>query len=140
MSLLVIASRMHGMIQTDARYTRLQTVWSLPDHSRQANRGHSPCCHRRPNGPGRLADKVVQPTTQSAEGCTYLLLPLNRLVPYFFAIFFKSLDEKSRNFGSGHFSTCPNFHYLDILFPLKYLRHFPLTRNVNFHAADFLGG
>ena len=24
-----------------------------------------------PNGPGRLADKVVQPTTQSAEGCTY---------------------------------------------------------------------
>ena len=53
-------------------YTRLQTVWSLPGHSRQANKGHSPRCHRRPNGPGRLADKVVQPTTQSAEGCTYL--------------------------------------------------------------------
>ena len=51
-------------------YTRLQTVWSLPGHSRQANKGHSPLCHRRPNGPGRLADKVVQPTTQSAEGCT----------------------------------------------------------------------
>ena len=51
-------------------YTRLQTVWSLPGHSRQANKGHSPRCHRRPNGPGRLADKVVQPTTQSAEGCT----------------------------------------------------------------------
>ena len=53
-----------------AVYTRLQTVWSLPGHSRQANKGHSPRCHRRPNGPGRLADKVVQPTTQSAEGCT----------------------------------------------------------------------
>ena len=52
-------------------YTRLQTVWSLPGHSRQANKGHSPLCHRRPRGPGRLADKVVQPTTQSAEGCTY---------------------------------------------------------------------
>ena len=52
-------------------YTRLQTVWSLPGHSRQANKDHSPRCHRRPNGPGRLADKVVQPTTQSAEGCTY---------------------------------------------------------------------
>ena len=51
-------------------YTRLQTVWSLPGHSPQANRGHSPRCHRRPNGPGRLADTVVQPTTQSAEGCT----------------------------------------------------------------------
>ena len=52
-------------------YTRLQTVWSLPGPSRQASKGHSPRCHRRPNGPGRLADKVVQPTTQSAEGCTY---------------------------------------------------------------------
>ena len=51
-------------------YTRLQTVWSLPGPSRQANKGHSPRCHCRPNGPGRLADKVVQPTTQSAEGCT----------------------------------------------------------------------
>ena len=51
-------------------YTRLQTVWSLPSHFRQANKGHSPRCHRRPNGPGRLADKVVQPTTESAEGCT----------------------------------------------------------------------
>ena len=48
-------------------YTRLQTVWSLPRHSRQANKDHSPRCHRRPNGPGRLADKVVQPTTQSPE-------------------------------------------------------------------------
>ena len=54
-------------------YTRLQTVWSLPGPSRLANKGHSPRCHRRPNGPGRLADKVVQPTTQSAEGCTYML-------------------------------------------------------------------
>ena len=53
-----------------SRYTRLQTVWSLPGPSRQSNKGHSPRCHRRPNGPGRLADKVVQPTTQSAEGCT----------------------------------------------------------------------
>ena len=53
-------------------YTRLQTVWSLPGHSRQANKDHGPRCHRRPNGPGRLADKVVQPTTQSAEGCTYM--------------------------------------------------------------------
>ena len=51
-------------------YTRLQTVWSLPGPSRQANKDHNPRCHRRPNGPGRLADKVVQPTTQSAEGCT----------------------------------------------------------------------
>ena len=55
-------------------YTRLQTVWSLPGPSRQANKGHSPRFHRRPNGPGRLADKVVQPTTQSAEGCTFLLI------------------------------------------------------------------
>ena len=54
------------------KYTRLQTVWSLPGHSRQANKDHSPLCHRRPNGPGRLADKVAQPTIQSAEGCTYL--------------------------------------------------------------------
>ena len=51
-------------------YTRLQTVWWLPGHSRQANKDHSPRCHRRPNGPGRLADKVVQPTTQSGERCT----------------------------------------------------------------------
>ena len=51
-------------------YTRLQTVWSLPGHSRHANKGHSPRCHRRPNGPSRLTDKVVQPTTQYAEGCT----------------------------------------------------------------------
>ena len=29
-------------------YTRLQTVWSLPGHSRQANKGHSPRCHRPP--------------------------------------------------------------------------------------------
>ena len=57
-----------------ARYTRLQTVWSLPGSSRQANKGHSPRCHRRPNGTGRLADKVVQPTTQSAEGCTMQVL------------------------------------------------------------------
>ena len=55
-------------------YTRLQTVWSLPGHSRQANKGHSPRCHRRPNGPGRLADKVVQPTTQSAEWCTFIVM------------------------------------------------------------------
>ena len=54
----------------NSMYTRLQTVWSLPGHSRQANKDHSPRCHRRPNGHGRLADKVVQPTTQSAEGCT----------------------------------------------------------------------
>ena len=54
-------------------YTRLQTVWSLPGPSRQANKGHSPRCYRRPNGPGPLADKVVQPTTQSAEGCTFTL-------------------------------------------------------------------
>ena len=51
-------------------YTRLQTVWSLPGHSRQANKDHNPRCHRRPNGPGQLADKVAQPTTQSAKGCT----------------------------------------------------------------------
>ena len=49
-------------------YTRLQTVWSLPGHSRQANKGH-----RLTNGPGRLADEVVQPTTQSAEGCASLI-------------------------------------------------------------------
>ena len=54
-------------------YTRLQTVWSLPGHSRQDNKGLSPRCHRRPNGAGRLADKGVQPTTQSAEGCTVSL-------------------------------------------------------------------
>ena len=43
---------------------------------------------------------------------------------------FLSLDGKPRSFGSEHFSTCPNFYYLDILLSLKYLRHFPLTRNV----------
>ena len=53
-------------------YIRLQTVWSLPGHSRQANKDHSPRCHRRRNGPGRLADTVVQPTTQSAEGRVYI--------------------------------------------------------------------
>ena len=58
-------------------YTRLQTVWSLPGPSRQSNKGHSPRCHRRPNGPGRLADKVVQPTTQSAEGCTFVVVFLD---------------------------------------------------------------
>ena len=30
-----------------------------------------PSVTSRPDGPGRLADKVIQPTTQSAEGCTY---------------------------------------------------------------------
>ena len=66
-------------------YTRLQTVWSLPGHSRQANKDHSPLCHRRPNGPGRLADKVVQPTTQSVEGCTFILCfkAFNILLTYF---------------------------------------------------------
>ena len=58
------------LINPIGTYTRLQTVWSLPGHSRQANKDHIPRCHRCPNGPGRLADKVVQPTTQSAEGCT----------------------------------------------------------------------
>ena len=61
-----------GLERLTGMYTRLQTVWSLPGHSRQANKGHSPRCYRRPNGPGRLADKVVQPTTQSEEGCTYV--------------------------------------------------------------------
>ena len=51
-------------------YTRLQTVWSLLGHSRQADKDHKPRCHRRPNGPGRLADTVVKPTTQFAEGRT----------------------------------------------------------------------
>ena len=68
-----------GRCQTDGvMYTRLQTVWSLPGPSRQDNKGHSPRCHRRSNGPGRLADKVAQPTTQSAEGCTYKC----RISPY----------------------------------------------------------
>ena len=58
-------------LPTYRTYTRLQTMWSLPGHSRQAKKDHSPLRHRRPNGPVRLADKVVQPTTQSAEGCTY---------------------------------------------------------------------
>ena len=64
---------------TPFMYTRLQTVWSLPDPSRQANKGHSPRCHRRPNGPGRFADKVFQPTTQSAEECTYMSANYERL-------------------------------------------------------------
>ena len=63
-------------------YTRLQTVWSLPGPSRQANKGQSPRCHRRPNGPGRLADKVVQPTTQSAEGCTCNIQPKSRFLEF----------------------------------------------------------
>ena len=41
--------------------------------------------------------------------------------PNFLRCFFRSLDEKPRIFGSEHFSTCPKFHYLDILLPLKYL-------------------
>ena len=67
-----------------------------------------------------------------------LLLPPNRLRPSFFAIFFKRLDKNQRNFRSEHLRTCPNFHYLDILLSHKYFRHFPLTRNVNFQAADSL--
>ena len=59
-----------------------------------------------------------------------LLLPPNRLRPSFFAIFFKRLDENSRNFRSEHLRTCPNFHYLDILLSHKYFRYFPVTRNV----------
>ena len=69
---------------------------------------------------------------------SYLLLPPNRLRPSFFAIFFKRLDKNQRNFRSEHLRTCPNFHYLDILLSHKYFRHFPLTRNVNFQAADSL--
>ena len=68
-------------------YTRLQTVWSLPGHSRQVNKDHSPRCHRRPNGPGRLADKVAQPTTQSAEGCTYGYEQMHVQVPSYFLHF-----------------------------------------------------
>ena len=67
-----------------------------------------------------------------------LLLPPNRLRPSFFAIFFKRLDKNPRNFRSEHLRTCPNFHYLDILLSHKYFRYFPLTRNVNFQAADSL--
>ena len=68
-----------------------------------------------------------------------LLLPPNRLRPSFFAIFCKRLNKNQRNFRSEHLRTCPNFHYLDILLSHKYFRHFPLTRNVNFQAADSLG-
>ena len=39
------------------RYTRLQTVWSLPGHSRQANKGHSPRCHRPPTA---LVDSLIR--------------------------------------------------------------------------------
>ena len=67
-----------------------------------------------------------------------LLLPPNRLRPSFFAIFFKRLDKNPRNFRSEHLRTCPNYHYPDILLSHKYFRHFPLTRNVNFQAADSL--
>ena len=76
------------------RYTRLQTVWSLPGHSRQANKGHSPRCHRRPNGPGRLADKVVQPTTQSAEGCTSLGLLKQNMCPRMTSTWWSSLVHR----------------------------------------------
>ena len=72
------------------------------------------------------------------RGAVELLLPPNRLRPSFFAIFFKRLDKNQRNFRSEHMRTCPNFHYLDILLSHKYFRHFPLTRNVNFQAADSL--
>ena len=68
----------------------------------------------------------------------HLLLPPTRLRPSFFAIFFKRLDKNQRNFRSEHLRTCSNFHYLDILLSHKYFRHFPLTRNVNFQAADSL--
>ena len=33
------------------KYTRLQTVWSLPDPSRQANKGHSPTVTVAPTAP-----------------------------------------------------------------------------------------
>ena len=36
-------------------YTRLQTVWSLPGHSRQSNKGHSPRCH-----PSPLVDSLIR--------------------------------------------------------------------------------
>ena len=36
------------------------------------------------------------------------------------------MDGKPRNFGSEHFSTSPNFYYLDILLSLKYLNLAPL--------------
>ena len=79
-------------------YTRLQTVWSLHGHSRQANKGHSPRCHCRPNGHGRLADKVVQPTTQSAEGCT---VSKKKSVKKYIFIRTKIASHLFRDFQSG---------------------------------------
>ena len=79
----------------------------------------------------KLWRKIIIPRT--------LLLPPNRLRPSFFAIFFILLDENPRNFRSEHFRTSPNFHYSDILLSHTYFRHFPLTRNVNFHAAYTIG-
>ena len=61
--------------------------------------------------------------------------PLETLI---FRDIFKRLDKNQRNFRSEHLRPCPNFHYLDILLSHKYFRHFPLTRNVNFQAADSL--
>ena len=81
----------------------------------------------------------IWPPPLRATTHSVLLLPPNRLRPSFFAIFFKRLDKNQRNFRSEYLRTCPNFHYLDILLSHKYFRHFPLTRNVNFQAADSLG-
>ena len=81
----------------------------------------------------KILEKVV-----CSQLSSYPLFPPNPLRPSFFAIFFKRLDKNQRNFRSEHFRSCPNFHYLDILLSHKYFRHFPLTRNVNFQAADSL--
>ena len=71
----------------------------------------------------------------TCNGTTVAAKPLETLI---FRDIFKRLDKNQRNFRSEHLRTCPNFHYLNILLSHKYFRHFPLTRNVNFQAADSL--
>ena len=81
--------------------------WSLPGHSRQASKDHSPRCHCRPNGPGRLADKVVQPTTQSAKGCAYPKIPIifsfSNFALFVFAMQFQKFQVQ-KNGETDHFS------------------------------------
>ena len=59
-----------------------------------------------------------------------LLLTPTRFRPSFFAIIFECVNGNGRNSRNHHFRTCGNFYSLDILLSLRYLRHFPLTRNV----------
>ena len=124
-------------VSTDSCHRRLHclsvclsAVFSVPPGGR-ALRLCDPGLFPGPCLPVSVSRSLFPPSTVAAK-------PPGTL--FFCDIFVHPLTKNHHTFGSEHFSTCPNFYYLDILLSLKYLRHFPLTRNVNFHADDFLGG